>query len=220
MAYVFAADYVIGDVSAAASIAIPIPTGHQPGDLLIVIVQQDVGSGVFSIGGGAWSAAFGSAQAALNAQRTYAWYRLAASDDEADAVISSTLSEDIHAIALVVRGANQTSPIHKSAIAAAAGQPVVVFPSVTTTLDNCLLIFGLGNDSNLARFSGDPTKSVKLARGISGGGALVAAYQNQFIAGATPTDPGFRKTGGASNGAGFVIAIADDGVWHYFRSEE
>lgn len=175
------------------------------------MVQQDVGSGVFSIGGGAWSAAFGSAQAALNAQRTYAWYRLAASDDEADALITSSLSEDIHAIALVVRGANQTSPIHKSAIVAATGQPVVVFPSVTTTLDNCLLIFGLGNDSNLARFSGDPTKSVKLARGISSGGAIVAAYQNQFIAGATPTDPGFRKTGGASNGAGFVIAIADDG---------
>jgi|GEM_PF-6641576 len=212
MAYVFAADYVIGDASAAASITIPIPTGHQPGDLLIVMVQQDVGSGVFTIsGGGAWSNAFASAQTTLNAQRTYAWYRLAASNDEADALISSTLSRDIHAIAFVVRGANQTSPIHKSAIAAAAGQPVVVFPSVTTTLDNCLLIYGLGNDSTGARFSGDPTKSVKLARGISGGGVIVAAYQNQFIAGATTTDPGFRKAGGPTNGAGFVIAIADDG---------
>lgn len=212
MAYVLVADYVIGDTSAAAGLTVPIPTGHQAGDLLIVMVQQDVGSGVFSIsGGGVWSNAFGAAQGALNAQRCYAWYRIAGSNDEDDATIVSTLVEDIHAIALVVRGADQTTPIHKSAIAAASGQPIVVFPSVTTMQDNCLLIYGLGNDSNLTRFSGDPTKSIKLARGVNSGGAIVAACQNQFIAGATPTDPGFRKTGSAANGAAFVIAVADDG---------
>lgn len=52
MAYVISSDYVIGDTSASDTLTVPIPTGHQSGDLLIIMVQQDVGTGTFSITGG------------------------------------------------------------------------------------------------------------------------------------------------------------------------
>ncbi|MCU0963550.1 MAG: hypothetical protein MUF08_00500 [Burkholderiaceae bacterium] len=212
MAYIALSDWVDEDVAAASSLTIPIPVGHQAGDLLIAIVTQDGGSGTFAVTGGTgWSALFAEAQAAHNGQRCYGWMKLAESSAEGALTIGSTLADNIGASILVIRGVDQATPIQQKALASAtASSNQFPFPSIATT-EPCLLLYGGSFDSSSTCVFANPAElTMEVMRGtVNLGAAQYIGFTDQESAGTRPDYKLRRANGG--NGSTFVIAVKDNG---------
>ena len=211
MAYVVSATVVVGEAEVATSLDVPINAGHQSGDLLVIIAQQDVGTGTLT-GPSGWSTLLSGSQATQNAQRTWGWYKLATSDAEPNANVSSTLNDDLHAAMIVIRGADQTTPIDVvSGAQSTATTAAFTVTGVTTTAANCLVLYGVGNDNGaislLVPDNGQALEPVAVRYGA--GGAISVGYRYQQSAGATGTVTWRRSR--TAGGTGFCFAVRDDG---------
>lgn len=215
MAFVFASNYIDEETVAANSLVIPMPVGHASGDLLLVQVSQDAGTGTFSITSGTgWThvSSFGAGGLRANSQRTGMWYKLAASSSEGDLTIGSTLSEQIGAIVMVIRGVHQTTPIDvNNSASATVSSDQFSFPSVTAGYDNELFIYGGGFDvaSTVVFEHQNKITRIKHNGTINAGVSLYSGYVNQTTAAVRPDYKLNRATGG--NGITYVIGIRDDG---------
>lgn len=203
MAYVLASE-VAATTASATSLEVQIPSGYVAGDLLIVIGQQDGGSGTFSAPSG-WTSCFSSAQALMNGQRTYAWYKIAASDSEDAFILSSSLNEDLNAVSLVIRGADTTNPIDVGSISA-NNNNILVLPGITTSQPNSLLIRGHGNDTSTTRHKFIGTNLVKVAYSVGFHVQLAVGYSYSNEDGTSP-DASLLRFATTTGGASFVIAI-------------
>lgn len=210
MAFVVS-EFIQAETGSVTQMAVEIPS-HETGDLLLAFAMQDTGTGTFSTtnSANAWTDAFPQGQAAANAQRTYGWYRIATSSNEPGFVLASTLSEQTIVNIIVVRGADQTTPIDVSAIGSVAKSYAMVPPSVTTTYDGALLIYGLGTDHSTSSHYADYRDIVRINGVGTGSCAMSVGYLNQPTAGVRP-NVGFANFG-SQGGQAFVIAVKDDGT--------
>lgn len=205
--------YVVGEGSrwaASATNALPlaIPPGHVSGDLLLLFVAQDVGTGTISVtGGGTWTEI--GTQATANAQRMAVFYRYASSSNEDDASISSTLAGNaICAGIVVVRDAAGSSPIDAENRQSTSGTGPKAAATVTTTSDRCLVFHAFSADSGAwgrPDCLGEVTPSARI-RGTAI--SLQVGYTYKATAGSTKA---FSFMNSGVNGQVHTIAIKPNG---------
>lgn len=202
MAWIVAAESDLS--SSSASYTQPIPDGHQSGDILLAILSQDGGGTTIAVSG--WTQI--GTQAAAGAQRTTAFWKLAASSSEAD--LSATGATDEWAVTiLVVRGANTSTPIDVQARADfASNVSSMAAPASTTTSANALAIWAWGADgSNNYLLPDAPASAREVAKVNQGTIAHIVGAYNAASAAALPT-PSARLTL-SDGGQALTIAIKD-----------
>lgn len=141
MAYVVST-LVTTSEAASASIVPELPA-HQTNDLLLVLCTNDGGGTAFSTASSGWTAV--DAGAASDGQRSGFVWKVAASGSETAPTIACA-NDDWIATVLVIRDVDTASPIHGSAISAVTAATTLASAALTTTVDNCLLIYGWGID--------------------------------------------------------------------------
>ncbi len=183
MAYIVGKTSAVSD-GAATTLDVELPD-HLTNDLLLLAVTQDVGSGTLSITTATGWTGIGT-QAASQGVRHYWFYKVAASGAETAPVVSSGLSDELSATCFVVRDADTTTPIHSSAKTDSAGP--ISSPSLTPTVDNCLLIYSWGWDGSAIRAVVDQDKILFVDRNDASGttSMVIGCYQQQAQA-AAPT---------------------------------
>ena len=205
MAYVYGVE-VASSTAVTTTLEVSIPGGYDDGDLLIVVAQQDIGSGTFTAPAG-WAPCFSSGQVAQNAQRTYAWYKIA-SGDEPPFVIESTLSEDLILTALVIKGADPLAPIETAIFSSYLGSAASIsLPAPSSVQSGALVVRGFGNDNSSSRhkFQGGNFTRVSYILGTAGQIGLGYSYANDY--GVTP--PASVNKYSSSGGTSFAIVIRD-----------
>jgi hypothetical protein len=184
----------------------PIPSGHQADDLLVAIITQDTGGTAIAASG--WTQI--STQAAVQSQRTTAFYKFATGSSEADLSLTGANDEWIVNIS-VIRGADLTTPINASVRTNSANSTTAFLNSgtVTTTEDNCLVLYACGRDASFKTIPENPSTLMMLSRETDFVGCtLVVGYMNQITAGTTP-NVRFLFESASEGGNALVIAIQD-----------
>lgn len=207
--------YVVDSSKAAntapsTTITLTMPIYHASGDVLIVAVQQDAGTGTLSLSPGTWTGI--TTQAAANGQRLAVFWKYATSSSEPAVTVTSTLSDDLSAVALSIRGVHATTPIHSSVRQnTSASTSTWVNGGMTTTVDDCLIVHAYGLDG-----AGSILKPVSVSDMSFAGAAASAAGQvyvgtrNQATAGAIAT-PSLISSLSFTGGTIVSIAIVGDG---------
>lgn len=118
------------------SIDVPVPTGTIEGDLLIAAVATD-GSTTISAPGG-WTEID---QGAASGEVTLgAWYKIAGSSEPANYTFTWLDNQQTYAWMMGFRGADVNNPINTFAFGTSAGTSNPACPSVTTTVNNCIIL--------------------------------------------------------------------------------
>lgn len=204
MAYIVDSDAQVSD-AASTTFDIPIPAGHQANDILLAIVSQD--------GGGTTIAATGwteiGTQAANQAQRTAAFWKLASSSSEADLSLTGA-NDDWAVTVMVIRGANTTTPVHQNnrTDSADSAQNYLDSGTVTTTENNCLILYAWGFDQVHKLIPADPNELVFVSKQVSLGNSQIVGYRNLPTAGATTVVKAHSEVQ-SEGGTALVIAISD-----------
>jgi hypothetical protein len=184
----------------------PIPSGHQADDLIVAIITQDGGGTTIAAAG--WTQI--STQAAVQGQRTTAFYKFATGSSEADLSLTGSTDEWIVNIS-VIRGADLTTPINVSVRTNSANSTTAYLDSgtVTTTEDNCLVLYACGRDAVFKTKPENPSTLMMLSRETDFVGCTqVVGYMNQITAGVTPAVR-FLFESANEGGNALVIAIQD-----------
>jgi hypothetical protein len=205
MAYIVTAETSLSG-EALNAFDMPIPSGHQADDLLVAIITQDGGGTVIAAAG--WTQI--STQAAAQGQRTTAFYKFATSSSEADLSLTGSTDEWIVNIS-VIRGADLSTPINDSVRTNSANSTTSYLDSgtVTTTEDNCLVLYACGRDSVFKTKPENPSTLMMLSRETDFVGCTqVVGYMNQITAGVTPAVRFLFETA-SEGGNALVIAIQD-----------
>lgn len=182
-----------------------IPAGHQANDVLIAIVAQDTGTTTITASG--WTQI--GTQATAQGQRTTAFWKLAASSNEADLDLTGANDEWVVTI-IVIRGADTTAPIHQNNRTDSVNSTTAFLDSgtVTTTENNCLLLYAWGFDNTNKLTIEDPNSLVNLGKQNSAGNCLIVGYRNHLTAGATPVLRALSEVA-SEGGSALVLAIVD-----------
>jgi len=132
--------------AAQAAFDVAMPAGHQVDDVLVAIVGQD-GGGTTIVASG-WTQI--GTQAANQAQRTTAFWKLATNSSMADLTLTGATDEWVATI-VVIRGANTSSPINVEARVNSANSSAAFLDSgtVTTTENGALIIYAWGFDGGV-----------------------------------------------------------------------
>jgi hypothetical protein len=205
MAYIVTSETSLSGEGLAA-FDMPIPSGHQADDLLVAIITQDGGGTVITASG--WTQI--STQAGIQGQRTTAFYKFATGSSEADLSLTGATDEWIVNLS-VIRGADLTTPINASVRTNSANSTTAFLDSgtVTTTEDNCLVIYACGRDGILKIKPENPTTLMMLSRETDFVSCTqVVGYMNQITAGVTPAVRFLFETANEGGNA-LVIAIQD-----------
>jgi hypothetical protein len=207
MPYVVTTETTISD-GATTSVDVGIPAGHVANDVCVLFVSQDTGTNAIATPSGFIQI---GTQAAVQGQRTTAFYKVLTSNNEPDINISSGLAEEWAVSAVLVRGANTTTPINASVRTDSANSTSnnLVAGSVTTTSNNCLVLVGMGFDGSGKLIVSDPNSCVTLSK-LSNLASITQTvhYFNQLTAGATPTLTILSELA-SEGGNSLTIAIAD-----------
>jgi hypothetical protein len=188
------------------SFDVPIPSGYEADDLLVAIITQDGGGTVIAASG--WTQI--STQAAVQGQRTTAFYKFATGSSEADLSLTGSNDEWIVNIS-VIRGADLSTPINVSVRTNSANSTTAHLDSgtVTTTEDNCLVLYACGRDGVFKIKPENPSTLMMLSRETDFVGCTqVVGYMNQITAGVTP-NVRFLFESASEGGNALVIAIQD-----------
>lgn len=206
MPYIVATETVLSD-GALNNVDVSIPAGHQANDVCILFVSQDGGGTTISTPTGFTQI---GTQAVVQAQRTTAFYRVLTSSSEPDVNMTGA-TEEWCITAVLVRGANTTSPINVSTRTDSANSTsnFLTAGSVTTTSDGCLVLVGFGFDGAGKLAVQDPASCVTISK-LSNIAAVCQTvhYFNQLTAGATPTLTVLSELA-SEGGNAVVVAIAD-----------
>lgn len=189
--------------AAQAAFDVAIPAGHQADDILLAIVGQDGGATTISASG--WNQI--GMQSVNQGQRTTAFWLLATGSGMADLALTGSTEEWVVTI-IVVRGADTDSPINANIRTDSANNTGTSLNSgvITTTADNCLIIYAWGYD-------GGPYLIMQHAADLMFIGkdrfnyAQIVGYKNQQTAGATAELTALSSI--ADGAQALVIAIND-----------
>lgn len=212
MAYPVVAE--TGHSEASSSYSQAIPSGHQSGDLLLAIIYQDGGGTTFAGLASGWALVSSPSQAQQNSQRTHVAWKAAASSSEADFTVTGASDEWVVSI-IVIRGADTTTPFQATPVRKSLTDATShTSDAITTTDDNCLIIYAAGVDGPGVRLApSNPGDWVYLAKSAgNNNGCMLVGYRNQISAGTTATVA--VQVNRTDGGTFWTLAIADDGNGH------
>ena len=192
---------------AVASFDMEIPPGHEADDILLAIVTQDGGGNTISVPG--WNQI--GTQAAAQAQRTACFWKRATGSSEPDFEATGTADEWVVTI-VVIRGCpTSVSPIHQQNRNDSLNSTTAYLDSgsVTTTENNCLLIYAWGFDNVFKLIPQDPNSLIMLGKETDLVGCVqIVGYRPQLTAGATPVIRALSEVA-SEGGSAWVIALSD-----------
>jgi hypothetical protein len=196
-------------IDPVAAVAMAIPAGHQANDILVAIVTQDGGGTVIAATASGWTQI--GTQAAAQAQRTTAFWRLATSSAEPDFTATGAADDWVISI-YVIRAANTSAPINVQLRTDSANSTTAFLDSgsVVTTQDGCLVLYAWGFDGlfkMLPETPADLNFLIKLSS-TGGGCTQIAGYRNQVTAGTSPSLRALVEAA-TEGGQALVIAIED-----------
>lgn len=156
---------------------------HVAEDLLLCCLTQDVGGTISAPTG--WTIIEG--QSSSGGSRQVWAYKIATSNNENPPVFTSTATEEWCGISVVVADADTTNPIHQFAKNNWVSTNVVTLPSVTTTVDDCLLLYSIGTDNTTSQPRLIPSQDVFFV-----GKAAAPSFVQSYVS------FGFKKTAGVT----------------------
>lgn len=204
MAYI--SDQVITVSTAAASKVADMPV-HASGNLLLAVISNDTGGTTITVTAG-WTQV--TTQSANLTQRVAIYYKIAASSSETFTATGAT--DDWNITMMAIEEFDATTPIHASArFDMPATAATCASPSLTTTNDNCLLVYAWSFRVPSA-FAISPNDLINVAKPTYADASKMqtVGYRQQFTAGAIPSVTASTDVG-SRGGTSVVIAINDAG---------
>ncbi|MGK2899207.1 MAG: hypothetical protein ACSLE9_11045, partial [Burkholderiaceae bacterium] len=211
--------------SGPAALSVAWPTGgvYTTGDYALLCVES-ANQAIAAPSG--WAELTGSPQgtgtaAAAGGVRLAVFGKFAASASEADVSVADT-GNHTTAIITVYRGVDSTTPVHITAGSVQAATTAMSWPSVTTTLNDCLIVLACAQDTDAASTAtcagytnaalGSLTEVHDQTVTSGAGGGLVIATGTKATAGATGAT---TATGSTSvTHAYLTIALAPAAVFN------
>jgi len=136
-----------GDTAPSTSLTLNKPSGVESGDLLLLIVMNDDRSATaFSDNKNGWSFLNTSGDASSQAHVAVFW-KIADGTEGPTETVTSAGSDEWMGYYLRITGADSTTPINANNFAqSSANSANHIIPAVTTTIDDCLVLYGLSFD--------------------------------------------------------------------------
>lgn len=207
MPYILGTETTLSD-GAVSNVDITMPAGHQSGDMTVLMITQDGGATNILNAGGQFTII--GTQGGAQGQRTIAFFRIHAAADE-PAVNFTGATDEWIVTAVLIRGAttlsvdgnNLTNSANSTSNSLTSG-------SVTTTVDNCLILscFGFDSAPKLILNGTSLNRAVNLSKEINIGCVQLCSYFNQLVAGATDTLTALSEVQ-SEGGSALIIAIRE-----------
>ena len=197
------------DASAGSEVShtVTMPSPISDGDLMLTLGGTDGGGETH--GYTSWT----QIDSEVGSVHTSSMWERTASSEPASYTFTVSSSEKLQAIIAIINGQDAASPINASASGIGTSDSPIS-PTVTTTVDDCLIIRGFACDDDLIATddTGNPAgTTVILVRDTSGDGGDVSAgmaYESQLTAGATGTATWTSALSASSPWSACTIAIA------------
>lgn len=204
MAYVI--DVVEGVSVAVSSLTITLPK-HNTNELLMICIAQDAGTLTIATTEPGWTNIAG--QAATSGQRSAWFYKVATSSSENNPLFTGT-SNDWATTAIVIGGADTSTPIDASVRSSWSGATPVNSPSLTTLSDNCLLLYSFSSDGLKYMTADDPSEWINISKVLLGNSNIIG-YRQQDSSGSVPTVSMLAESS-SEGGNSFIISIKEGSV--------
>lgn len=205
MPYIVTSETTLSD-GAINNVDVPMPTGHQADDMTVLIISQDGGATTISTPSGFTQI---GTQAAAQAQRTTAFFRIHTASGEADVNITGTADEWI-VTSILIRGAttlsidanDRTDSLNSTSNSLTSG-------TVTTSVDNCLILSAFGFDAafKLILDNNGVNSTVNINKQINGC-SQICQYFNQITAGTTTALTALSEVQ-SEGGSALIIAVRE-----------
>ena len=202
-------EYSEGTASSGNSVSVNKPSGTQEGDLLIACYTTD-GSHTLSAPDSSWTLLVGGrGNSSDNTPSFGVWYKIATASENSSYTFDCGRNESHYVVLLRYTGHDSSSPINASAIANSTGSYYPTAPTITTTIDDCIILRVFGADDDDTPYS-VPSGYTERYNGVSStgygtcGGAGADAVQSS--AGSTGT--AFFTTNASEEWMAATIAIA------------
>lgn len=205
MAYIVAQEATVEISQSTVDVSIPSP--HAANDLILMFISQDGGGTNITTAASGWNLV--GSQAQVQAQRNVVYWRLATSSAEADVQFSGATAPWI-VFAVIVRGADQTTPINANNRTDSANSTSnnLTSGTVTTTVDNCVVFSFIHIDGAFKLTPENPNQVTSVFKQLGGNTCALLNMFNQLTAGTTSTVNYLLETA-SEGGSVWTIAIAD-----------
>lgn len=207
MAYVVQGSFVntyYANINGATPAATP---DHLINDLIVAVVTQDIGIGVLSTASTGWVLHGTRTGTPAGGAYQQVFTKKATSNGTGEApTFASTLADDGIIAMFVVRDVDTTTPVN--VVSAQTNWNNVGFvdsPTVTTTSDECLVLYFWGSDG-IPTLRSDFDDGILVGTGAFVGVATMVAYRQQQTAGVTPAMR-MRLSVANEGGTSWVLAI-------------
>ncbi|TDL99630.1 MAG: hypothetical protein C4K58_06980 [Flavobacteriaceae bacterium] len=203
MAYITSRQVDLSDGSVSAFVV--SPPEHKAGNLIMLFITTDVGTGTISVDG----FTLVGTQSEAQGQRTVCFYKIATSDAEPDVNITSTVAVPFIASTVVISGASTTNPINGFSRVDSANSTAAFLDSgtVTTTVANCLVLQCFGFDNTFKLIPQNQDTFNFISKEINSACQIVGFF-NQYNTGTTPINRALSEVA-SEGGTSLTIAIAD-----------
>src|SRR3990172_9172095 len=189
------------------TITIDKPSGTAEGDLLVAQIVHGTGSQSTLDGGqpSGWT----QIGVGNNADHNIGvWWKIAGAAEPANYTFTSTIDNDMSGEIIRISGAHPTTPINAQHIQLLTATASAITNNVTTTVDNCLLIFfACQDDSANATWTWDGALQERYDEVWAPSFVLIAASDEAVTAQQNYSRTA-TKTGGTRRLAGVLLAIA------------
>lgn len=193
--------------SNVASITAKLPDNLQQNDLILLFAFKD------STTGGAFTAPSGYTEITLSDNNSpgiqaHAYYKIAGAS-ESNPTVTSTDTDTWMAIAYAIAEVDQTTPIHLTAVDGTVNALSAPFVTATTTNNNCMIIYAIGQNSERApSFKDGPVVELVSEDNLSM--SCATGYSYQTTAGTTPSFDDYIENA-VSDRIQILVAINDAG---------
>lgn len=189
-------------VSNTSSITAKLPTNYSVDDLLIICVSQDGGGTVISTPTG-WTLI--ATQSQDSATRQAWFYKIVTVVPEVDPVFTGSNDQWTYTV-IAIRDVDTTTPIHLSTKTAWSGAGPHPTASLTTTTNDCLILYSFSMDYAYSMTNDVPSAWVDISKLQATAIASIIGYKQQQNAGIVPIINMIPETS-SEGGARFTIAI-------------
>ena len=202
---------ISGDAAASASLVLDAPAGITPDELLLLIAMNEDATATpqFSDNLAGWNFVADSGDTASDVHIGVFW-RIADGTEGASVTITAESSDGWMGFYARISGADTAAPIHVSNFASAGNSDPHNVPSITTTTDDCLAIYGLsfdGGDGTPFSVGVPWTEQGDIGYGAANGG-IAGTWGTLDVATAGGTGNAAVDCAASDGGAFFQLAIA------------
>jgi hypothetical protein len=193
--------------TASPTAEFPPPTGvtYEAGDLLLLYVETAGAATISSVAtpdARAWAQVASSPQASTTVTQINVWWRRVEADEVADpggAIVTHSAANHVVGGVIAVRGAKTTGNPWDTAAGGteATSDTSAAPPTLTTTVDNCLVLYAAttsldsattpGTATSAATLTGEALTDLNDATTLGNGGGVVVAKANAIETGAIGT---------------------------------